>query len=462
MIHDMLDPLEEEKYPAIRVFTLHELNSAIKESLELAFPETLWVVAEISEIRCTAKGHCYLELAEKKEEITIAQIRANIWSRTFRSIASRFEKATGESLKQGMKVLLQVNVTFHEVYGISLNIKDIDPAYSLGEMARKKREVLEKLTKEGLINLNKNILLPLVLQRIAVISSVTAAGYGDFINHIESNSYGYKIFHTLYQSLMQGQEAEASIISALREIKAHRKRYDALVIVRGGGSQIDLSCFDAYSLAVEIAKFPLPVITGIGHERDDTITDIVAHTKLKTPTAVAEFLLSQMNSFEERLAESQMTLIHRAKELIGNEDHRLKYIAQNFRHIVKNRFTGEIKRIEADLYKLIHGTTQIADSHNNRLELDLNRISGGLNICFQQHDNRITHCVQAVRLLDPVNVLKRGYSITYLKDKAVRDSSELREGDIIKTRINNGLIKSKVEALDDEKQIDLFISDHRT
>jgi exodeoxyribonuclease VII large subunit len=445
------DLFTAQQYPAVPVFTLSELNAAIKETLERAFPETLWVVAEISEIRCNAKGHCYCELAEREDEETIAQIRANIWARTFRSISSRFERTTGESLKQGMKVLLQVNVTFHEIYGLSLNIKDIDPTYSLGEMARKKREVIERLTKEGLINLNKQISLPLVPQRIAVISSSTAAGYGDFINHLDDNPYGYKIFHTLHQSLMQGQDAGSSIISALREVNRNRKRYDAVVIVRGGGSQIDLSCFDAYVLAAEVAKFPLPVITGIGHERDDTVVDIVAHTKLKTPTAVAEFLIANMTSFEERVIEAQTILIHRVKELIGNEDHRLQYLAQHFKHIVKDRFAGETKRIEIGLHKLIHGATQIVDSHNNRLKLDMSRIAGGLNILIRQQENRITHCAQAIRLLDPANVLKRGYSITYLNEKAVRDGADLRAGDIIRTRIYRGSIKSKVEAVDVEK-----------
>lgn len=440
-----------QQYPAVPVFTLSELNAAVKETIEHAFPETLWVVAEISEIRCNAKGHCYLELAERDDEETIAQIRANIWARAFRSIAFKFEKATGETLKQGMKVLLQVNVTFHEVYGLSLNIKDIDPTYSLGEMARKKREVIERLTKEELINLNKQITLTLVPQRIAVISSSTAAGYGDFINHLDDNPYGYKIFHTLHQSLMQGQEAGASLIAALREIKAHRKRYDAVVIVRGGGSQIDLSCFDTYGLAAEVARFPLPVITGIGHERDDTVVDIVAHTKLKTPTAVAEFLIANMTSFEERVIEAQTILIHRVKELIGNEDHRLQYLAQHFKHIVKDRFTGEMKGIEIGLHKLIHGATQIVDNHNNRLKLGMSRIAGGLNILFQQQENRITHCDQAIRLLDPVNVLKRGYSITYLNEKAIKDGADVQEGDIIKTRIYKGSISSKVEVVDVEK-----------
>lgn len=445
------DLFSAHQYPAVPVLTLSELNAAIKETLERAFPETLWVVAEISEIRCNAKGHCYLELAEREDEETIAQIRANIWARTFRSIAFTFEKATGESLKQGMKVLLQVSVTFHELYGLSLNIKDIDPTYSLGEMARKKREVIERLTKEGLINLNKQIPLPLVPQRIAVISSSTAAGYGDFVNHLDDNPYGYKIFHTLHQAFMQGQEAGASIISALKEINKNIKRYDAVVIIRGGGSQIDLSCFDSYGLAAEVAKCSLPVISGIGHERDDTVVDTVAHTKLKTPTAVAEFLLSNMARFEERLIEAQTILTHRVKELIGNEDHRLQYLAQHFKHMVKDRFTGEMKRIEISLHKLILGTTQIIDSQNNMLKLNMSRIAGGLNILLQQQENRVTHCGQAIRLLDPVNVLQRGYSITYLNEKAIRDSADVQQGDIIRTRIYKGSIKSKVEAVDVEK-----------
>lgn len=442
---------QEEQYSGIPVFTLSELNTAIKATLELAFPESVWVVAEISEIRCNSKGHCYLELVEREEEETIAQIKANIWAYTFRNLASKFEKTTGETLKQGMKVLLQVNVTFHEIYGLSLNVKDIDPTYSLGEMARKKREVIERLTKEGLINLNKQIPLPLVPQRIAVISSATAAGYGDFIDHIDDNPYGYKIFYKLYQSLMQGQEAEASIIAALKQIRGHIKLHDAVVIIRGGGSQIDLSCFDTYSLAIEVAKFPLPVITGIGHERDDTVVDMVAHTKLKTPTAVAEFFILGMSSFEERLLDAQSTLVNRAKELLREENHRLQYLMQQFRHIVRDRFNGEMSRIETALHRLIHGTTQIIDGNNNKLKLDVNRLVGGLKIVFQEHKNKIKHFEQAIRLLDPINVLQRGYSITYLREKAIKDSSELQTGDIIRTKVFKGTVNSKVEAIDVEE-----------
>src|SRR4030043_255430 len=364
---------------------------------------------------------------------------------------SELNTAIKATLKQGMKVLLQVNVTFHEVYGLSLNVKDIDPTYSLGEMARKKREVIERLTKEGLIDMNKQIPLPLVPQRIAVISSATAAGYGDFIDHIDDNPYGYKIFYTLYKSLMQGQEAEASIIAALKQIRKKMTLYDAVAIIRGGGSQIDLSCFDTYSLAIEVAKFPLPVITGIGHERDDTVVDMVAHTKLKTPTAVAEFLISGMNSFEERLLDAQSTLVNRAKELLREENHRLQYLMHQFRHIVRDRFNGEINRIETALHRLIHGTTQIMDGNNNKLKLEVNRLVGGLKIVFQEHKSKIKNFEQAIRLLDPINVLQRGYSITYLREKAIKDSSELQTGDIIRTKVYKGSVNSKVEAIDVEE-----------
>jgi exodeoxyribonuclease VII large subunit len=439
---------QEEVYSSMPVLTLSELNAAIKATLEIAFSESVWVISEISEIRCNSRGHCYLELVEREEEKTISQIRANIWAYTFRNLSSKFKEATGETLQQGMKVLLQVNVTFHEVYGLSLNVKDIDPTYSLGEMAKKKREVIERLTKEGFIDLNKKIPLPLVPQRIAIISSKTAAGYGDFIDHIDDNPYGYKIFHTLHQALMQGQEAEASILSSLDHVRRQKTLYDAVVIIRGGGSQVDLSCFDTYRLAVEVAKFPLPVITGIGHQRDDTVVDMVSHTKLKTPTAVADFLLSGMSIFEERLLDAQSTLTERAKEFLREEGYSLQYLIQTVQHMVKDRLHGETKRTESALHRLIHGSTQIVDGDNNKLTLDVNKLMSGVKILFQGHESKIRNFEQAIRLLDPVNILKRGFSITYLHEKAIKDRNELQKGNLIRTKFFRGSVKSKVEAMD--------------
>jgi exodeoxyribonuclease VII large subunit len=347
-----------------------------------------------------------------------------------------------------MEVLISVNVTFHEVYGLSLNITDIDPTYSLGEMARKKKEVIERLSREGILNLNKALPLPLVPQRIAIISSSTAAGYGDFINHLEGNPFGYRIHHELYQSLMQGQEAEMSILASLDEIREKAGLYDAVVIIRGGGSQIDLSCFDSYRLAAEVAKFPLPVITGIGHERDDTVVDIVAHTKCKTPTDVGQFIISEVRSFEERVLEARRRLIQKTKEIIKEENHRVGLIAQQFKHIVARTFHREHSRLHTAVHKLIHGTSATVNTHTNVLQRFRGEVRAGARLFLQSQDTRLKHLAQAARLLDPVNILKRGYSITYLKDRVMKDAKEVGEGDFIRTRLYNGVIKSRVEGRD--------------
>lgn len=441
--------LPEEPFTNVHAYSLSELNLAIREALELAFPDTVWVIAEISEARCNLKGHCYLELVEKRDDNIIAQMRANIWSYTYRNLSQKFERATGESLKVGMQMLLSVDVSFHEVYGLSLNIKDIDPTYSLGEMARKKKETIERLVKEGLINLNKALPLPLVPQRIAVISSSTAAGYGDFINHIEHNPEGYRIYHDLYQAVMQGQEAEASIIKALREIRNNIAKYDVLIIIRGGGSQLDLSCFDSYNLGVEIAKFPTPVITGIGHERDDTVTDIVAHTKLKTPTAVAEFLITGLREFEERLLLAQQRLTELAKGMIKDEWLRLKYITQDIDSILQKRFYEERHKLHSAIHGLRQGTGNIIYVSRNGLSVCITKFSSSIRAYLQGQWSRLSHFGQAVRLLDPINILKRGYSITYHRNKAVKDTEKINKDDILITKVYKGSIKSTVEAKDE-------------
>lgn len=440
----------------VHTYSLSELNAAVRETLELTFPDAVWVIAEIAEARSNPKGHCYLELVEKRDNTIIAQIKATIWSYTYRTISPRFEMATGERLRAGMQVLLSVNVTFHEVYGLSLNIRDIDPTYSLGEMARRKKETIERLKKEGLTDLNKSLPLPLVPQRIAVISSATAAGYGDFINHLINNPGGYRIYHDLFQSTLQGQEAEASILAALSCIRKKIAGFDAVVIIRGGGSQLDLSCFDSYSLAAAVAGFPLPVITGIGHERDDTVIDIVAHTKMKTPTAVAEFLLSGMRDFEDRVVSAQRRLTELAGGMLRDEGHRLKILAQHISHLLTKRFHEEHKRLNAVTHGLKQGTGSVVTMNSNRLSLDMTKLASGVKASLRTEQGRLKQLEQAVRLLDPVNVLKRGYSITYHRNRAAKDTEEISKGDIIMTRLYNGTIKSRVEEKDAEQGTDLF------
>lgn len=409
--------------------SLSELTGLIRSAIVDTLPDAYWVIAEIADIKQNQKGHCYVDLVEKNNKATVAQIKANIWSYEYRTISNRFRKATNEPLRQGMKILFLAYVSFHEVYGLSLNIRDIDPSFTMGEMARKKKEVIERLRKEGIIDRNKAYELPLVPQRIAVISSATAAGYGDFFSHLDHNPYGYFFIHTLFPALMQGREAEQSIISSLNNIKKQKNNFDLVVIIRGGGSVTDLNCFDNYHLASQVATFPLPIITGIGHEKDDTVVDIVAHTKMKTPTAVAEFLITGARSFEENI--------------IGLESRIISY-ADRFLKSLMLQLTSLAQRLSLVPVRLI-------SEHQNRLLLIQRDIRGHMGLRFKNEQNRFSSLEQALRYLDPANVLRRGYSITTSRGKIIKKASVLKNGMTIETRLHNGTVTSIVQSEKEEK-----------
>ncbi len=434
----------------IKPITLSEFANFIKESLALSLPESYWIIAEIADLRENQRGHCYLELVEKKDERIVAQIRATIWAYDFRRLSLKFLKETGEFLKNGMKMLFLATVSFHEVYGLSLNIKDIDTTYTLGEMSRIKREIIVRLQKEGIMDLNKALLLPLVPQRIAIVSSPSAAGYGDFINHIENNIYGYKFSLKLFPAFMQGEEAEISIINALREIKKQKNKFDLAVIIRGGGSQTDLSCFDNYALGAEIARFPLPVITGIGHERDDTISDMVAHTRVKTPTAAAELIISGVRSFEERVINCRSSLIKFAEHLLKDENHKLKRIFKELGHSVNQIIIKDINKINILSHKL-EASSKINIERKLRRLVSYQRAFGfAINNMFTAQFNKLNHFERAIHYLDPVNILKRGYSITYHKGKVLKNVNDLAKSDLIQTKLSRGIITSRIDMLEDD------------
>lgn len=407
-----------------KALSLSQLNGLIKAAISDTLPDMYWVTAEIAEIKLNQRGHCYLELVEKEDDTTIAQIKATIWAYEYRAISSKFQKATNEPLARGMKILLLAAVTFHEVYGLSLNIRNIDPTYTIGEMARKKKEVIDRLRKEGVIDKNKLLELPLVPQRIAVISSPTAAGYGDFINHLDANPYGYRFVCVLFPALMQGNEAETSVIRALDQMRKKRSDFDLAVIIRGGGSTVDLSCFDSYALAAAVAAFPLPVISGIGHEKDDTVVDIVSHTRMKTPTAVAEFIISGVRAFEETIMGLETRTVNRAEDFLKDEKQRLNSLAQQLALVP---------------YRL-------KSVHLNRLLLLQKDIRGHLRQIFHARKSRIENLQQAVRHLDPEQVLRRGYSITRHKGKVVKDASLLKSGMMIESTLHKGTVASVVQS----------------
>ncbi len=429
------------------LFTLSEFCSLIKDTLSNSLPDSYWVSAEIARININQKGHCYLELVEKKSKTPdpVARMNANIWAYNFSILSSKFESVTKETLKPGMRVLFLIGVQFHELYGLSLNVQDIDPTYSLGEMARKKKEVIDRLTTEGLIALNKQLPLPLVPQRIAVISSPTAAGYEDFMNHLDGNPYGYKFTFKLFSALMQGAKAETSVISALTSVEAEGNLFDLAVIIRGGGSQVDLSCFDSYNLASRIAQCPLPVIAGIGHERDDTIVDMVAHTRLKTPTAVAEFIVSGVRNFEERIIGLQGQLITSAERMIKDRKHTLEIQSKTLLHNIQTYITNKKQALKTHAINLRFKPVQILTTHQNRLKESGKVLVAEVRQTLQGQDYRLKSIGNSLRLLDPINVLKRGYSITSLKGKALRDIKGINKGDRIETRLQKGKIASVVD-----------------
>ncbi len=406
-----------------RALKLSELSSLIKSAIGSALPDMYWVIAEIADCKCNQKGHCYMELVEKEDHKTTAQMRSTIWAYEYRALSRKFETAAKTPLKPGIKVLLLVAVSFHEVYGLSLNVKDIDPAYTMGEMAIRRREIIDRLTKEGIIDRNKELPLPLVPQRIAVVSSPTAAGYGDFLDQLNKNAYDYRFTYKLFPAIMQGAETEQSIIAAFEKIQIMKNDFDVAVIIRGGGSVADLSAFDNYSLAAKIASCPIPVITGIGHEKDDTVADIVAHTKMKTPTAVAEFLISGARSFEENIGTIENRLRAYAERLLGDAAYSL------------NLLTKRLSLVPSHI-------TSSSLNHLNALEKNL---GGYLRQYMQHKQNKLSSIDQAIRHLDPANVLKRGYSITRHNGKVIKDSELLSKGDIIETELCSGKIRSIIE-----------------
>lgn len=425
--------------------SISQLTEQIRLTLEHELEPVYWVVGELSDFRQAPQGHVYFELVEKQGNQILAKIRANLWQFTYRSVAAKFESVTGISLKNGMKVLAQVAVTYHPVYGLSINVKDIDPSFSLGERARLRQETIDRLTREGLIQLNGRFQLPAVVQRIAIISSATAAGYGDFVNQIEKNSYGYKVYHKLFNSLMQGNEAVGSLLSALEKVKSEINGLDieAVVIIRGGGAQLDLDCFDEYRLGAAIANFPLPVFTGIGHERDETVADLVAHTRLKTPTAVAEFILSGFREFEENLIMMLQRLDRSTRQQLREEENKIHHYALRAKSLSKNRISLEIEKIKNWANRIESASKNQVKIQTYNLETLEKGLKRSLNAFLMKQIEKLASQETLLRQLDPDSILKRGYSRTELEGKPIH-LVEAKAGDQIETFTQNQKISSTI------------------
>lgn len=408
----------------MEAISLYDLNALVRRSIEQCLPDEFWVQAELSDVRTNSTGHCYLEFIQKdpRSNSLIAKARGTIWANVYRLLKPYFEEATGQAFVSGIKVLVQVTVNFHELYGYSLTVQDIDPTYTLGDMARRRREILKQLEEEGVLTLNKELDMPRLPQRIAIISSPTAAGYGDFCHQLQNNSRGFYFYTELFPALMQGDRVEDSILAALDKVNARLPEFDVVVIIRGGGATSDLSGFDTYLLAAACAQFPLPIITGIGHERDDTVLDSVAHTRVKTPTAAAEYLIGCMNDAADEL------------ELLAT---RLQEGARNLLSLEHRKLVNYKNRIPSAAYRRISGA-KLA------LLTAKKDISQAVSSSLSRHRHRLELLQQRLTDAAPEKQLARGYSITLKDGKVVKDAALLNEGDEITTHLHQGKLTSIV------------------
>ena len=405
-------------------YTLRQLNLQVREAIEDALPDEYWVEAELSECRENS-GHCYMELIEKDERnnTPVARASAKCWRQTWQMTKPYFERTTGQPLHAGMKVLLKVYAQFHEAYGFSWIVSDIDPTFTLGNMARKRQEIIQQLKEEGVFDLQRELSIPTFAKRIAVISAANAAGYGDFCRQLEENEYGFRFEVTLFPAIMQGEQVEQSVINALNSIYERIYDYDVVCILRGGGATADLSGFDTLALAENVAQFPLPIMTGIGHERDESILDMVSNTKVKTPTAAAAMLIDNLLRILERLDDAGLRISNAVNQRINSQKIRIASMTSLIPTLALRMVGDQRHRIET--------------------------IGSRLPIAIERRLTTQRHLLESLSIklegFDPQLLLSRGYSITLHNGRAVRDPQQLKSGDEIETRLEKGNIKSIVK-----------------
>ena len=384
----------------MKQYSLSELCTEIQEVVENDLLERYWVRAEIASL--STRGHCYMELVEKAEDnMLAAKVRATCWNNVYGLLSAYFIQETGQALRIGMQVLVEVSVGFHPVYGLNLNIWNIDPTYTQGDLAKQRQATIRRLKEDGVIDMQKSLEVPTLVRRVAIISAAGAAGYGDFCDQLTNNRYGYKFELSLFAAIMQGDNAPRSIISALNQIVKEEDQWDIVVIIRGGGASTDLGCFDDYELANHCAQFPLPILSGIGHTRDMSIVDMVVHTSVKTPTAAAEWLIERI---EEQI------------EVITLLSSRLQRATQ---------------------YAVIQ--------EQNKLQGYLQRMSYAMQRLVIQEQNRLQMWGKTIELHSPERIFKMGYSLTMLNDKPITKIADVKEGDILKTFVQDGIVESVVK-----------------
>ena len=427
--------------------SLYELNSLVRDVISMSLPDSYWVEAELSEAREGYGGHCYMELIEKDEHSNtpIAKAHASCWRNRWMLLKPQFERVTGQRIHAGMKVLLKVHAQFHENYGFSWIVDDIDPTYTMGDMARKRIEIIQTLKEEGVFDLQKELKLPMFCQRIAVISSATAAGYGDFCNQLADNGYGLQFTTALFAATMQGEGVEQSVISALNRINEEWENWDCVVIIRGGGATSDLSGFDTLALAENVANFPLPIITGIGHERDESVLDMISFQRVKTPTAAAAFLVDHLTEVYARIEDAQEAIVNYVKRRLQVERMKFERLSTQIPTLFSLVKVRQSNRLDQLLNRLKVKAERIPADGLHRLEMLEARLKEPVARKLERELHRIDMLSQRAIAQDPERLLSRGYSITLKDGKSIKDASQLKAGDEIETRFAKGVAKAVVK-----------------
>lgn len=429
-----------------KALTLYELNSLVRETIETTLNQEYWVEAELSECR-ENRGHCYMELIQKdpRSNTPIARAQARCWRSTWIVVRPYFERITGQKLHAGMKVMLCVYPQFHEQYGFSWIVTDINPEYTLGDMARNRQEIVNRLKAEGVFDLQKELRIPTIAQRIAVISSSTAAGYGDFCNQLEDNEYGLVFYTKLFAATMQGEQVEKSIIGALNRINERVDDFDVVVIIRGGGGTSDFSGFDSLALAENVANFPLPVITGIGHDRDECVLDMISNTRVKTPTAAAVLLIDNLARVYTFLVDAQTTIINTVQQTLDYEKMRFDKLVKQIPLLFSTVKTRQEALLERHAISLRSAISIFLQGKQRQFTTQTVLFYNAIRHVLDRHHNHLKELELQLRTLDPERMLKYGYSITRLNGHTIRDPKTLKTGDEIETTLEKGKIKSTIK-----------------
>lgn len=434
----------------METLTLLDLNQLVRNRLRRDFPDTYWISAEISECKEHFSGHCYLELVQKREnsEALCAKARATIWANTWANLKPAFEQQTGTRLQAGQKIMAEVSVDFHELYGFSLVIRDLDPTYTLGDLSLRRQQVIRQLTEDGVFELNKELEWPVLPKRLAVISSPSAAGYEDFMDQLKNNELGIPFHTEFFPATMQGDSAAASIIDALNRVQASGKEFDVVVIIRGGGATTDLRCFDEYELCYYCAQFPLPLLTGIGHDRDLSVLDMVAHTSVKTPTAAAEHLIDCLSGEAYRLDANMEKLKQRSMQLLENYKRVLQTNTERLRRSTSegiHRANLQVERQQAEIHRR---AAQKLFLMKQDADLKSTRLQHRVQTLLEQQKHRLGMLESRLETFSPELMIKKGFSLTLHQGRIVKSVQDLQAGAELQTRLRDGVIYSIIQQTD--------------